>query len=131
MANFSRNITVICPCNHGINEISIVERRDFVKINDYDPFFVIDDYKIIGLDRVREHFDLIGRRTGVAAAESLIMEFECSDKIRSRHVGKLFYLLPSGIAAIRGNVVILSSIPHQPHFPYHFTQPGKVDGLES
>ena len=39
-------------------------RRNFVKINDYDPFFVIDDYKIIGFDRVREHQDLIGRRTG-------------------------------------------------------------------
>ena len=67
-------------------------RRNFVKINDYDPFFVIDDCKIIGFDRVREHQDLIGRRTG---AESLIMEFEdqsCSDKINSRHVGKLFYL---------------------------------------
>ena len=39
-------------------------RRNFVKINDYDPFFVIDDYKIIGFDRVREHQDLTGRRTG-------------------------------------------------------------------
>ena len=64
-------------------------RRNFVKINDYDPFFVIDDYKIIGFNRVREHYDLIGWSAG---AESLIMEFECSDKIKSRHVGKLFYL---------------------------------------